>query len=320
VQDYAASARRSIPAMLISRAMLRRHLDWIGRRFDIVPVDDLMPGRGRAGRFRRPAAAITFDDGFHDVYDVAFPLLKSKGIPAAVFVVTSLVGTSGIPLFERLYLALVRARDTSSPPRDRLARFVRALGLEVEGLAGPRAQAGDSFSMTRRLLEGLPRDDLARVIGLLEDEVGVDEAAHHERRPLTWDMLGEMRRSGITIGSHTRRHALLPLESGTSLREETIGSRRDLEERLGATVRHFAYPNGWFDDATVAAVGAAGYEYAYTSCHHRDPLHPHLTLPRTILWERSSLGIFGDFSPAVMGCQADGTFDRPGLCPVHRRN
>jgi len=320
VEDYAQSARRSIPAMLISRAMLQRHLDWIGGRFDVVPLDEIDSRRGRGGRFRRPAAAITFDDGYHDVYELAFPLLKAKGMPAAVFVVTSLVGTSGVPLFERLYLALLHARSASQSLRARLRRIVSALGLEVEGLADTTPGAGDPLRLTRLVLERLRRDDLALLVEALEKEVGVDEEALRDRRPLDWDMLKEMRRSGITIGSHTRRHAVLTLESETRVQEETVGSRRDLEERLGASVHHFAYPNGWFDDATVAAVQAAGYGFAYTSCRHRDPAHPLLTLPRTLLWERSSLGMFGTFSPAVMACQADGTFDRSGLCPLHHRN
>ena len=39
-----------------------------------------------------------------------------------------------------------------------------------------------------------------------------------------------------------------------------------------------------------------------------------------LLWENSGLGAFGGFSPAVMGCQADGTFDRVALCPLDHWN
>ena len=88
-----------------------------------------------------------------------------------------------------------------------------------------------------------------------------------------------------------------------------------LQRQQGVPALHFAYPNGWFDARTIATVRRAGYRSASTSCRHRDPAHPLLTLPRTILWENSSLGMFGRFSPAVLGCQADGTFDRPGSCP-----
>ena len=320
VEDFERSARCSIPAMLISKAMLRRHLDWIGRHFEVVPLDEILSRRPPGGRLRRPPAAITFDDGFRDVYDLAFPLLKAKGMPAAVFVVTSLVGTPDVPLFERLYLALHRARRGSPAPRARLARILASLGLDAGAVGETEVPPTDPLGLTRTLLGRMPRDDLARVVEALESEVGVDETALRERRTLDWDMLREMRRSGVVIGSHTRRHAVLTLESRQRVLEETFGSRRDLEERLGASVVHFAYPNGWFDDATVAAVRAAGYRFAYTSCRHRDPAHPHLTLPRTLLWERSSLGMFGGFSPSVLGCQASGAFDGTGLCPQHRGN
>ncbi len=320
VEDYRRSARDSVAATLISRSMLQRHLEWIGRRFDFVPLDEIASRLGRGGRRRRPAAAVTFDDGYADVYEQAFPLLKARGIPAAVFVLTALVGTTRIPLYDRLYLALVRARDQWPSPAPGLARVASRAGIRIAGLDGPRSMALEPLRALRLLLETLRQEELERLAVELETEVGVDETALRERRPLTWDMLEEMQRSGVTIGSHSRTHRLLTKEDRDTVERETRGSRRDLEQRLGAAVRHFAYPNGWFNAATIEAVKEAGYRCAYTSCRHRDLDRPLHTLPRTLLWENSSLGPFGGFSPAVMGCQADGIFDRAALCPLDHRN
>jgi len=124
-----------------------------------------------------------------------------------------------------------------------------------------------------------------------------------------------MRRSDITIGSHTRRHALLTLESEKRVMDETIGSRRDLEQRLGAGVLHFAYPNGWFDDATIAAVRAAGYRFAYTSCRHRDPDHPLLTLPRTLLWRNQASGRSATSRPPSWAARQTARSTAPGSVP-----
>jgi hypothetical protein len=41
VEDFSSAARFSIPAMLISSRMLEEQLDWIGRRYRFVSLDEL---------------------------------------------------------------------------------------------------------------------------------------------------------------------------------------------------------------------------------------------------------------------------------------
>src|SRR5687767_14565971 len=88
VENFHSSAAYSIAPMLISMRTFERQLDWIGSRFEFVSLDDVADAMEGKKRFEKPAAAITFDDGYLDVYRHAFPLLKRKGIPWAMFVVT----------------------------------------------------------------------------------------------------------------------------------------------------------------------------------------------------------------------------------------
>jgi peptidoglycan/xylan/chitin deacetylase (PgdA/CDA1 family) len=127
-------------------------------------------------------------------------------------------------------------------------------------------------------------------------------------------MLAELTRAGVTVGSHTASHALLTQESRDRVRDELRGSRRALERRLGAPVRHFAYPDGRFDAGVVEEVAAAGYRTAFTTCQHRDPRRRLLTMPRRLLWENSCRGAAGAFSPAVMSCVVDGVFGLSDRC------
>src|SRR5687767_15139421 len=90
VQDFGTSHRGSIPAMLTSREMLAQHLDWIQDRFRFASLDEITAHLEAGEPFREPVAAVTFDDGYSDIYYNAFPLLKRRNIPAAVFVVTGL--------------------------------------------------------------------------------------------------------------------------------------------------------------------------------------------------------------------------------------
>jgi len=42
----------------------------------------------------------------------------------------------------------------------------------------------------------------------------------------------------------------------------------------------------------------SGFQFAYTTCRHRLPTYPHLTIPRKLLWENSCMDSLGRFSPA----------------------
>lgn len=91
-----------------------------------------------------------------------------------------------------------------------------------------------------------------------------EEGAVAGRRLVDAAEAAELAGDGIEIGAHTRTHPALTEIEGERLSEELVGSRQDLEALLGAPVRTFAYPYGFFSTASVAAVREAGYEGACT--------------------------------------------------------
>jgi peptidoglycan/xylan/chitin deacetylase (PgdA/CDA1 family) len=314
VEDFAASAATSIPSMLVSRQMLERHLDWLGRRFRFVSLDELGARLDGSDGSHDAIAAITFDDGYRDFHDHAFPLLMQKGIPAAVFVVTDLVSTTGVQTHDELYLLLVRRlADRARKPGD-LAGMLHGLGISVPGVV-----AGTPYEATRALLEALPQESVRRVVAALESEALISEDTFKPFYSLTWEMLDRIQRAGMTIGSHTRTHVLMTNESQPRVADEVTGSRNEIETRLGTGVRHFAYPSGRFDPASVDAVANAGYRFGYSTCSHRDAGHPQLTVPRTLLWEKSSLDFRGAFSGPILSCQIHRAFDVVSGCRQHHR-
>jgi peptidoglycan/xylan/chitin deacetylase (PgdA/CDA1 family) len=303
VEDFASSAETSIPSMLVTVRTLERHLDWIGRRFRFVSVDELGSSLEAGNSLRKPVAAITFDDGYRDFYFHALPLLKRKGIPAALFVVTDLLDTTRVQTHDQLYLLLTRRFGPQLNAAD-IGGLLERLGLSLANMT-----ATTPFQATRLLLETLPQAGIQRVLALLESEVLISEDSLAPFYSLTWEMLAKVHRAGITIGSHTRTHVLMTNESGHKVIDEVTGSRQELEARLGVPVQHFAYPSGLFDTASVNAVAAARYRYGYTTCTHRDPRHPMLTVPRSVLWENSCQDSRGSFSPDMLSCQIHRAFD-----------
>jgi peptidoglycan/xylan/chitin deacetylase (PgdA/CDA1 family) len=74
----------------------------------------------------------------------------------------------------------------------------------------------------------------------------------------------EILAAGWELAAHTIHHSDLTTLEGEALREEVAGSREILEREYGVPVKNFCYPAGRFDEATIAAVEAAGYVGATT--------------------------------------------------------
>ena len=301
VEDFDATARTGMPSMLTSAAMFERHLDLVGRHFRFASLDEIGEHLAAGQPFDEPVAAVTFDDGYRDNYEQAFPILQRKGIPAAVFVVTDLVGHRTWQIHDKLFHLMTKAFAAWDDPRRELSALLRALDLPADHLLRHRAATSSPMATVSALLPDLSVANVRRVMDALESITG--NGFHNVALSLTWPMITEMHRAGITIGSHTRRHVSLPAESRDTLVKELEESKRVIEEHIDAPVLHFAYPGGQFTLRDVEALERAGYRFGYTACPHQDVRHPTLTIERLLLWEGSSVDGDGQFSPAILRCQ-----------------
>jgi len=80
---------------------------------------------------------------------------------------------------------------------------------------------------------------------------------------MTWEQLRELQEAGMTIGSHTRTHPVLP-DFHAALHNEVAMSREDIKEHLGRAPDFFAYPFGAWDSLSAAWARTAGYRAART--------------------------------------------------------
>jgi peptidoglycan/xylan/chitin deacetylase (PgdA/CDA1 family) len=84
---------------------------------------------------------------------------------------------------------------------------------------------------------------------------------------MTWDMLREMHRGGMTIGGHTVNHPILATLSPLEQEQEICGCARSIHEQLGEPMRYFSYPRGKpdaFNDYTRACLYEAQVQYGFS--------------------------------------------------------
>jgi len=316
VEHFASEAKVEMPSMLTSLAMFERHLDCLGKSFRFASLDEIGDRLRNGLPFHEPVATITFDDGYRDVYELALPMLERKGIPAAMFVVTDLVGRPAWQTHDKLYYLVAKAFRCWDDPRAKMFGLLSDLGLPAHDFTR-RWAIGTPMLAVSALLPGLPQADIHRLMTGLELSVG--NGFHHVPLTVTWEMVHDMRRRDFIIGSHTRSHVTLPVESPDRIAAELEESKAELESQLGERVDHFAYPGGHFNTDVVEAVARAGYRFAYTACRHDEPRHSLLTIQRLLLWERSSVNGDGEFIPDILSCQAHDLWPPARKCErVHR--
>lgn len=87
----------------VSARTFERHLAFLARgRYRVVGLPEILSGRGEGRPLPRHSVAMTFDDGYAQTHEVAWPLLKRFGFSATVFVAPAEVGWPGFATWDQV--------------------------------------------------------------------------------------------------------------------------------------------------------------------------------------------------------------------------
>lgn len=247
--------------------------------YEIVSLDEALARLAdpRPGRF---FVALTFDDGYRDNLDHAWPVLAKHGAPWTLYVVRGFAERTARLWWLELEEA-IRA----------LPRLSLALpDGHFETPAGTDAEKQKAFDQLYWRLRKGPEAILLAAISDLGRQAGIDSAALVERECLPVETLRSLAGApGVTLGAHTLSHPMLAKHPEAEARREITESKAWLEEALGLPIRHFAYPVGDPGSAgprEFALAKEAGFASAVTTrpghlfAEHMG--HPH-ALPRVSL-------------------------------------
>ncbi|HLM61323.1 MAG TPA: polysaccharide deacetylase family protein, partial [Pyrinomonadaceae bacterium] len=189
VADITKAEKEAIYGLVVSSATFRRHCELLRKSFDVVSLETALHFLDGERKVVRPLAVITFDDGYLDFYEEAFPVLNEFGLPATVFLPTEFIGQDKPLAHDRLYWLVKQAIEKSVPVKDALVKA----GVSKE-LAAACADERDILKMTDSLVY-LSSELRERVILQLERKLG-DKFENYppEYQLLNWEMIREMSR------------------------------------------------------------------------------------------------------------------------------
>jgi len=201
---------------------------------------------------------LTFDDGYLDNYQIAYPILRSHGVSATFFLVTSFVGSNRLPWWD-----LIASIVSRSGKKYITLQYPTQLhiNLETNGYK-------ENLRMILRNYKSPANNDPKKFIECLREACSVyDDPTPKNRVFMDLEEAREMIKGGMYFGSHTHTHEILGKLSFKQQMEEISISKTLLEKTLDERIYALAYPVGGrssFTNDTSKALKDCGYRIAFS--------------------------------------------------------
>ena len=187
----------------------------------------------------RKYVAVTFDDSFKNVHDVALPILEEFSIPATFFITTGMVGTSKKYWVDHLEDMINHAQNH---------HFTLMLDTKKEYKLSNHEKKIKCISEIKTFLK--TASSSRRRIILSDIERKTSWQPHRSKevdnyQNLSWDDVIKLDKSPLCeVGGHTVNHEIMSYLNDEELDFEINGCLDELEKKLARKIDLFSYPEG----------------------------------------------------------------------------
>jgi len=255
--------------LAVSPQHFEEQLNAMRQHYQVVSLSEL-GGRLADGGRLEPVVVITFDDGYADNAEFAFPLVKKYGIPATFYLTSGFVGSTKECLQDDLERILLSSHQCPDSLRITIKGklFIWALNsfkapyasatqitgwnMESKTDPTPRHLAHREIHNLLRTVHPAEREN---ILEQLRSQFKVLSVARPTYRAMTWAQARMMLTCDlISIGAHTVNHPYLSALTLPEQNAEILESKQTIEKQTGQSVTTFAYPYGTRESYTPATI------------------------------------------------------------------
>ena len=249
-------------------ALFKKQIEFFKRNYEAVTMDQVIEAANGGRGLPERALLLTFDDGYADNYDFAFPVLKENGMQGSFYVSGKtftehvlldvnkihFILASGNPgrinqkLRERM--DYYRGREFDYPSNEELSRqFVT-----------PKRYDKEKVVFIKQMLQnGLPLPLRKKIADeLFEEYVGVSEEVLSYELYLTRDQIRLMKNEGMHIGVHGYDHFSLGLMQEDQMRADIDRGLQALAEFIEPDRWTMNFPYGSYNEKVLSYVREKG--------------------------------------------------------------
>jgi peptidoglycan/xylan/chitin deacetylase (PgdA/CDA1 family) len=256
------------------------HMKHIADNYSVLSLNQLSEAL-RTRSLPKRAVIVTFDDGYVDFLQAAWPILKRHKVPVSLFVTTGHMGRLDEFWWDQLERLLLLARQLPKSLEvefnHRKHRWDISETSELSGLSAVENQQYRQWTLESRpltqrqsifvelywLLRPLASSERANALNDLLNQISAVPSRADYRSLSQYEISNLAQDDLIDIGAHTITHPVLATQPVEIQRSEIIGSKRELESLLNRRVTSFAYPYGGKQEVNedgMALAMEAGYQ------------------------------------------------------------
>lgn len=275
IRDFARSRYPRINGLDVEG--FRRQLDHLVDNFTIVRMEDVIAAARGDRELPPDAALLTFDDGYAEHYEIAFPLLHERGLQGSFFPPVAPVRDGALLDVNRVHFVLATAPSSSLLAKavDREVEAARSehqlqtvAEYRTEWAHANRWDDADTIYVKRMLQTALPETLRADIAGRLFAEfVDVEERTFASELYLTAEQLRVMVDCGMYVGSHGASHYWLN-RVDRQTQEREIDMSLDFLRTVGIPVdEHWVmcYPFGGWSEELLGVLRDRGCRIGLTT-------------------------------------------------------
>ena len=209
-------------------------LFYIKKDYEFVTLDTLYDIICKRIKKEKKVVVLTFDDGYSDVYDHAYPILQKFNVPLNLYLTTSFPDNKAL-LWWYLVDELVCNKKTVSFEINReLVKFDCETVDEKQKV----------FTYFRNLIFA-NYNNYKNILENIFTQYDIDIRFINKKNALNWEQIIEMSKNPlVSIGAHTLTHPIFNKLTKEEIIDEVLGSKKVIEEQIKKEVNHFAYPYG----------------------------------------------------------------------------
>lgn len=236
-----------------------KQIAFISSQYQVLPLETLVTLIANRKSLPSHSLSITFDDGYRNLFENAYPVLVKYKCPATIFLNTGFIDNDKPiwPFWVREYI--LRSK------KPKLYFQYKDIDLALD-ISSDRAKSKAFYKLLALFKHELQADLWLNLDKLWKATGNPIVYWDQDELLLTWNQIHDMEMSRwIQCGNHTVSHRITPWIDDSSLKTEIDCADTDLKKHLSFPSPTFAFPNGEYDERTVMYLAEKGYIGAVTT-------------------------------------------------------